>query len=238
MNEEAVLAFCAEVMRAKGYDPIHDMDAGDIFVIQRKYWIDLFQKYRLEVSEDRRNDLLNGFAKRAFIGGAGKVFEAFAAYVVSRASQDQQGPDWTNTGNADCGYCENRGIVSNVPVMSETGRFDGVRLYSFACVCDRGRAFGGMPIASDWMLQFAARRSGQERERLRQWRRDNDCDEDTRTRFIAKYRIWLEKQGGTVSMFRNANAPVVEAKAVVVREPERKETNQWTQKDDEILAAW
>lgn len=246
MTEQEVLEYCAKVMRSKGYDPTANVDVGDIFIIQKDGWISTFEKYRLGSSEDRRSDVLKGFAARQVIGGAGKILEAFTAYLAGRAAQDQPGPDWSARGPSRCGFCNNSGIVSEVPVASATGRFVGVRLYSFACVCDLGRRFPGTKIAEEWMLQFARIRAGQEAERLRQWRRANDIDSETLGEFIPKFREWLKKQGDLGGMFVRASKPKVKPRRDIdtrvldeVKPMKRleapKEEPTWTEADDEIL---
>lgn len=245
------LEFCAAVMRAKGYDPTHNIDVGDIFMLQRDSWLDVYEKYRLGESEHRRRDVLSGWSSRAFIGNAGRVLEAFTAYLSGRSAQDKPGPDWSRRGESRCGYCEGRGIVSNIPVASADGRFDGIRLYSFACVCDRGRMFGGMKTAEEWMLLVAVKRAGMEAERLRQWRRDNDCDADTLGDFLKRFRVWLAKQGGMGSMFRSANEPkvrtartaeIVEVDMLPARKPaaqiEAKEAQECSEDEESVLSSW
>lgn len=249
MTEYDVLEFCADVMRSKGYDPTGHVDYGDIFLLQKEAWISTFRKYRLDESPERRRDVLSGFAARQVIGGAGKILEAFTAYLASRASQDNPGPDWSRAAQdrVRCPYCQNRGIISEVPVASPTGKWIGTRKYSFACVCENAIKFAGVPKAHEWMLHFAVRRAGEEAERLRQWRRDNDLDTDTLAEFIPKFREWLTKQGGTGSIFVKVSDPKPKPRKHIdtrvlgeVRPPRKleapKEAPKWTDQDDEILA--
>ena len=246
MTEYDILEFCADVMRSKGYDPTGNVDYGDIFMLQKDGWISTFHKYRLGDSPERRRDVLSGFAARQVIGGAGKILETFTAYLAGRASQDQPGPDWSNR-RFECGYCNNSGIVSEIPVASATGRFVGTRLYSFACVCEYGAKHTATRRAEEWMLQYARIRAGQETERLRQWRRANDLDSDTLKDFAPRFREWIKKQGGMKDIFVRVSQPkkprkeidnrvlidVIPTKYKPIEAP--KEETTWTEADEAFL---
>lgn len=247
MNEYDILEFCADVMRTKGYDPTGNVDVGDIFLLQKEGWIREFKKYRLDESPERRRDVLSGFAARQVIGGAGKILEAFTAYLASRASQDSPGPDWQRAARdrSECPYCENRGIVSNIPVASANGAFQGVREYSFACVCDNAIRFAGARKAEEWMLQYAVIRKGKEAERLRQWRRDNDLDAETFSEFAPKFREWMKRQGGSGTIFVKVSDPkperTIDTRVLAEVRPSRKldapkKESQWTTADEEALS--
>lgn len=247
MNEYDILEFCADVMRTKGYDPTQNLDVGDIFMRQRDSWLDTFVKSRLGESQEARERVLREFAAREFVGGPGRVLEAFKAYLSANAHKFSAGPDWQRAARerSECPYCENRGIVSNIPVASANGAFRGVREYSFACICDNSVRFAGARKAEEWMLQYAVIRKGKEAERLRQWRRDNDLDAETFSEFAPKFREWMKRQGGSGTIFVKVSDPkperTIDTRVLAEVRPSRKldapkKESQWTTADEEALS--
>lgn len=158
-NDFDAMNYAARVMRAKGYDPAEDEDAADVFELQWPGWQDLINRNRIGDDPSKAEQLLTTFMHRELKGGCTRVLEAFAAHL---AAQPRQGgsPDWSRAGRewSECGYCDGRGVVSEIPCRVERRGEVVVRNYSFSCVCDRGRFFGGMKPAESWMLNHAADR--------------------------------------------------------------------------------
>lgn len=169
-NDFDPMTYAARFMKAKGFDPETDEDAADIFELQWPGWQDVINRHRIGDDLPRAEQLLTGFMQRELKGGATRVLEAFATYLETRPKQGGS-PDWTAATReiSECAYCENRGVVSNVPcrVRNKWGE-ECVREYSFACVCDRGRFFGGMTVAQDWMIHFALDRRKAETAKARE----------------------------------------------------------------------
>lgn len=240
MTEYDILEFCADVMRSKGYDPTTNLDVGDIFMLQKDAWVDTFSRNRLGETRESRERALREFAAREFVGGPGRVLEAFKTYLSANSHKFLTGPDWQKAARerSECPYCENRGLVSSIPVVSERGLFQGVREYSFACVCDNSVRFAGVRKAEDWMLRHAVTRKGQEAERLRRWRRENDLDTDTFAQFMPRFREWMKRQeGGVRNIGRIPDLKPHEAGGPTMkRDAPPKKESQWTTKDEEALS--
>lgn len=165
--------YAIRVMQSKGYMLKRlpngayvdaDVEVMTVFNLQLPSWEALIKKHHFAENESHAEQMLTSFGMREVMGGASKVLETFAAHLDAQPKQGGS-PDWTTATRelTECAYCENRGVVSNVPcrVRNKWGE-EVVREYSFACVCDRGRYFAGMPVAQDWMLHFALDRRKQQ----------------------------------------------------------------------------
>jgi hypothetical protein len=247
MSEFDAMAFGVSVLKSKGYDTTVNNDAADIFMIQKDTWVNLYEKHRLGERPDHREELLRDFAAKPFIGGVGRVLEAFSAFADSRSHHAPE-PNWQEAARefGDCGYCENRGVISNIPVMSASGAFDGDREYSFRCVCHKASVvFGSLPQAQDWMLRFAADRNRANCERLRQWRQKHGLDMDDEASFRAGFRRWMDSQKG--GLFRSAQEaaqgrhygiPVNAKVKTIIETKERKGEEAWTESDESVCMTW
>lgn len=199
------LEYVGRIFRLKGHSPEHD-DVMDIMDIQMPAWRDLLTSHRVQVDPDRAERILTTFGPVKTYG-VNSIIEAFGEHLERQPKEFVQDP-WAKaaaeTRRTVCSHCEGRGVVSEIPCRSH--RWDGERLYSFRCVCDASNAFPGVPVAEPWMLEFATRRNGQLRDRLRDWRRANDLESDTHSEFLVKLRRWLSKQGGKGAMFKSVAA--------------------------------
>lgn len=188
--------FALRIMRAKGYmlkrlpDGTFidtDADVNAVFQLQFPSWKALFEKHRVGADKEKAEHLLTSFGHREVIGGAGKVLETFAAHLDAQPKQGGS-PDWSQASRewAECGWCDGRGIVSDIPVLVDRRGEVVERIYSFACRCDRGRFFAAMKVAEDWMIAYAADRKTAEIARhesvLRRFGIDPKADGATRAR--------------------------------------------------------
>jgi hypothetical protein len=255
MSEFDAMAFGVSILKSKGYDTTVNNDAADIFMLQKESWVSLYEKYRL-ADENFAAEVLRDFAMRPFVGGAGRVLEAFATFLSAR-SHKVPGPDWSETAQQAateaCGYCEGRGVISSVPVMSPRGAFDGVREYSFRCNCFASQKFASLSPAQDWMYKFAVSRNKERYERLRQWGQRNGIEIENEGDFKVSYRQWLSRQkggvfqkvddvlrqdrqeGGQESRGRVAKGAMVES-IVATKESERGEV--WTPEEESVCGKW
>jgi hypothetical protein len=196
--------YAARVMRSKGYmlkrlpDGTYldiDADINAVFSLQWPSWKALIEKHRLDADPQRAEQVLTGFGHREVIGGASKVLETFAKHLEAQPRQGGS-PDWSQaaTEESDCPYCDNRGIVSDIPCRVIRQGVEVDRKYSFACVCRSGDRFPGMRKAEDWMIRFASDRKYTEADRLHRWRQERDAAGDTIADFRGGYRAWLDRQ--------------------------------------------
>lgn len=150
--------------------------------------------------------------QRELKGGATRVLEAFAAHLDAQPRQGGS-PDWSAAGKEwrECAYCDGRGVISDIPVKVERRGEVLDRVYSFACICDRGRFFAGMKVAEDWMVRFAADRKQSEiaghRDKLAEYGIDPDADGATRARQFRAAIIRMKQQIAS----RKATAKTVRA---------------------------
>lgn len=168
-NDFEPRAYAQRVMAAKGYDVEASDEFADIFELQWPGWRDLIARHRIGDELSRAEQLLTTFMQREVIGGATRILEAFAKHLDIQPKQGGS-PDWATAARemSACAYCEGRGVVSNVPCETRNKWGETVtREYSFACVCDRGRFFGGMRVATDDMLRFAVQRHHEDVKRGR-----------------------------------------------------------------------
>lgn len=188
--------FAVRVMQSKGYmakklpDGTYidtDAEVMTVFDLQLPSWQALFAKHHFAANESHAEHMLTSFGHREVKGGPGKVLETFAAHLEAQPKQGGS-PDWTQNGRewADCCFCDGRGIVSNIPCRVARRGETVDREYSFACVCDRGKFFGTMKRAEDWMLNFARDRKQAEIDRvvpnLKRYGIDPNADAPTRAK--------------------------------------------------------
>lgn len=168
-NDFDPVGYAHRIMKAKGFDPEANDEYADIFELQWPFWQDLINRHQIGDDLSRAEQILTRFAQRETFGGATKVLESFSKHLDAQPKQGGS-PDWTTATRqmSECPYCENRGVVSNVPcrVRNKWGE-EIERDYSFACVCDRGRYYAGMAVAQDWMLNFALDRRKAETAKAR-----------------------------------------------------------------------
>lgn len=161
-------SYALRIMKSKGFDTETSDEVADIFGLQWPAWQDLLNRHRIGDDLSKAEQLLTTFIQRETFGGATKVIEAFAKHLDAQPKQTGS-PDWTAVGYdmSKCGYCEGRGVVSNIPCrINRNGEIQD-RIFSFACVCDRGRYFGGIKTAPDFALRYAADRGI--REAMAHW---------------------------------------------------------------------
>lgn len=172
--------YVIRVLRMKGHT-LKDPDTNDIFVLQWPSWKALIERHRIGDDPEKAEHLLMTFGHREVIGGASKVLETFAQHLEAQPRQGGS-PDWSQAGRewGDCAYCDNRGIVSDVPCRVMRHGVPVERKYSFACVCRAGDRFPGMRKADDWMIDFAIQRKQAEIDRhegnLRRYGIDPNAD--------------------------------------------------------------
>lgn len=94
----------------------------------------------------------------------------------------------------DCPYCENRGVVSEVPGRAFIRGEWVDRVYSFKCVCFAAVRFAGLPPAESWMLEYARDRKAREADRLHEWRKSHGIDDETLPKFRETFRRFMESQ--------------------------------------------
>jgi len=206
VNDEAFdpKSYACRVMRTKGYllkrlpDGTFidtDADVNSIFQLQFPSWKALFEKHRIGSDPSRAEQLLTTFGHVEVIGGASKVLETFAQHLAGQP-RDFGSPDWKAAADHpdDCPFCENRGVVSDIPVGVWRRGELVERNYSFACVCRSGDRFPGTRKADDWMLNFALDRKLRENDRLHRWRQERDAAGDTIADFRGGFRAWLDRQ--------------------------------------------
>jgi hypothetical protein len=174
----------------------------ETFRIQLPYWKDLFAKYHLADDLQRAEHLLTSFSRREVIGDHGRVLETFEIHLKAQPKQGGS-PDWSKAGRewSECAYCDGRGVVSDIPGKVVRRGEEVDRVYSFACVCDRGRFFAGMKVAEDWMLRFAADRKLSEiqahEETLARFGIDPKADAPTRARQYRAAILRMKQQVGS-----------------------------------------
>lgn len=197
--------YLERIFRLKGHAPESNPDIIEIMRIQWPSWKSLFERHRLPVDSGRAETLLTDFGPVQTYGPA-SIIEAFSDYLDAKPKTFVGGPDWAEIGrtapSGRCPYCDGRGIVSDIPVQSATGRYQGVRHYSFRCCCFAAIAYGGTPEATPQMLEYAQKRHGREADKRKEWLKANGFDFQTESQFRADFRRWLEKQKG--GMFKNA----------------------------------
>jgi hypothetical protein len=194
-NDFDPMGYSERVMRSKGFDPESNDEYADIFELQRPAWQDLINRHRIGDDLSRSEQLLTTFMQRETFGGATKVIEAFAKHLDAQPKQTGS-PDWSKAAQETqvCGWCDGRGVVSDIPVRVERRREVVERNYSFACKCDRGRFFAGMRIAEDWMIQYATDRKTREtaghKEKLKRYDIDPDASPEKRAE---QFRAFIKK---------------------------------------------
>lgn len=233
--------YAQRIMRAKGYmlkrlpdGTFVDTDAEVMTVFQLQFpsWKALFEKHSLQADPQRAEHVLTSFGHREVIGGAGKVLETFSAHLEAQPKQGGS-PDWTQNGRewADCCFCDGRGIVSKIPLMVIRRGESVYRKYSFACVCDRGKFFGGMKQAEDWMLNHARDRKQAEIARvvpnLERFGIDPNADPQNRARQFRAAILRMRQQVGSGAATAKTATPnnpqtVDEARAMLARRKPRK----------------
>jgi hypothetical protein len=217
--------YAIRVMQSKGYmlkklpngayvDT--DLEVMTVFNLQLPSWESLIKKHHFAEDESKAEQMLTGFGLREIKGGASKVLETFAAHLDAQPKRGGS-PDWSTASRemTECAYCENRGVVSNVPCRVRNKWGEEVdREYSFACVCDRGRFFAGMPAAKDWMIHFALdrrkRQTAEARANLARLGVDVDASIDEQRRQFRKAFARMKSQAATgrkAAPSRNAKAP-------------------------------
>lgn len=168
--------YAARVMRSKGYmlkrlpDGTYidtDADVNAVFGLQWPSWKALIEKHRLDCDPEKAEKILTAFGHKEVIGGASKVLETFSKHLDAQPNQGGS-PDWSQAGKewSECAYCDNRGIVSDVPCRVMRHGVPVERKYSFACICRAGERFPGTRKADDWMIDFAIQRKQAEIDRL------------------------------------------------------------------------
>jgi hypothetical protein len=194
-NDFDPMGYASRIMKAKGHDPEENDDCADIFELQWPSWQNLINRHRIGEDLSKAEQLLTTFMQRETFGGPTKVIEAFAKHLDAQPRQGGS-PDWSTaaTEENDCPFCDNRGIVSDVPCRVIRQGVEVDRKYSFACVCRSGDRFPGMRKAEDWMLQFSRDRKYSEADRLHRWRQERDAAGDTIADFRGGFRAWLNRQ--------------------------------------------
>lgn len=225
--------YAIRVMQSKGFflkrTPMGyidvDADVMAVFRLQLPSWKWLFEKHGLAADNERAERILISFGQREVIGGASKVQETFAAHLDAQPKQGGS-PDWSQASRewAECGWCDGRGIVSDIPVLVDRRGEVVERIYSFACRCDRGRFFAAMKVAEDWMIAYAADRKTAEIARhesvLRRFGIEPKASQQTRNRqFRAAIRSMVEQVGSGRATAKTARPilprTVEEARAVL-----------------------
>lgn len=219
--------YAERIMKAKGYDPEANDENADVFELQWPFWQDLINRHRIGDDLSRAEQILTRFAQRETFGGVTKVLESFSKHLEAQPKQGGS-PDWSKAGREwrECGYCDGRGIVSEIPCRVERRGETVDRVYSFACGCDSGRRFPGMKVAEDWMIRHAADRKSREiaehRDKLRRFGVDPDADQATRNRQFARAIRSMREQIGRNGVTAKTVQPVLpktveEARAVLGR---------------------
>lgn len=200
MNDFDAKDYAIRVLRMKGHT-LKDPDTNDVFVLQWPSWKALIERNRIGDDPANAENLLTTFGHREVIGGASKVLETFAQHLDAQPKQGGS-PDWSQAGRewGDCAYCDNRGIVSDVPCRVVRHGETVERKYSFACICRAGERFTGMRKADDWMIRFAVERKHAEIQRvngnLKRFGIDPNADGATRaSQFRQAFRGMTEAVG-------------------------------------------
>lgn len=249
MNDIEMDAMIRRIYKSKGFDPETDDDTAEIMLMQLSAWHGIFNRHRIMISTERMNEVFQGFAGVKVYRKA-DVFPEFREFMEKQPKQFATEPDWESEARRvqyePCPYCENRGVISDVPVRSPSGKFEGVRTYSFRCKCFASAKFAGVPVAEDWMYEFAINRNRENMERLRQWGQRNGITARSEDEFRVQFRRWLNEQKG--KMFKSVNDPPpqrkrkeIDTRVLEEVRPSKKleapkEEAKWNDQDDEILA--
>jgi hypothetical protein len=233
--------FAIRVMQSKGHflkklpDGTYvdtDAEVMTVFNLQLPSWEALFKKHNFAADESFAERMLTAFGHREVKGGPGKVLETFAAHLDAQPRQGGS-PDWSKAGREwrECGYCDGRGVVSDIPVRVERRGETVDRTYSFACVCDNGRRFAGVKVAEDWMIRFAADRKTAEiarhEARLASFGIDPRANEQARASQFRAAILRMRQQVGSGAATARTATPsppqtVVEARAMLAARKPRK----------------
>lgn len=201
-NDFDAKSYTARILKAKGFDIEASDENADIFALQWPGWRELIARHRIGDDLSKAEQLLTTFIPKEVHGGITKVIEAFTKHLEAQPKQGGS-PDWSKAGRewSECAYCDGRGVVSDIPgkVIRRGEEVD--RVYSFACVCDRGRFFAGMKVAEDWMLRFAADRKLAEiqahEETLARFGIDPRADAQTRAKQYRAAILRMKQQVGS-----------------------------------------
>lgn len=144
-------------------------EAKELIDLQWDNWKRLLADCGLLQNQKAANDVAYAFAQTRVIGGAGRIFEHFAAFVKDKpqAVREFYEERATIAEGKPCDICECMGIVMIPMENLKTGE---VNDKAFSCSCSVGRVkFGGVPAASPEMLDYARRKNAEEAKRLGQY---------------------------------------------------------------------
>ena len=141
-------------------------EASEMIGLQWDNWKRLLAETGLMQSQKAANEVAYAFSQTRVVGGAGRIFEHFAAFVKQGTSAVREFHEERSAIPAgySCDACEGMGVVMVPMENMKTGEINDK---AFSCTCDVGRVkFGGVPAALPEMLEFARRKNREEVNRL------------------------------------------------------------------------
>lgn len=195
-----VKPYVESLFKRRGYNP----EKEEVFDIVEEQWTDwkrLVVQSGLNSDKNLADDVAYEFSTKRVVGGAGRIFEHFADFVLGKPKQVREFIEdkYRVKSNVKCQNCDGRGVVI-VPITQTVDGEDRTSNRAFKCECEASVAYSSLQMASPQMLEWAKRKIGEDNQRLYEWSRINGLDESN----PAEYR---SRWAGLFTRVTNKNRP-------------------------------
>ena len=166
------------LFKSRGYDPEKE-EVFDVIENQWDNWKRLMVQSGLNADKGVAEDVAYEFSTKRVMGGASRIFEHFADYVLSKPKKvrEFESAKYVIRENVRCDICEGRGVVM-IPVKEITrAGLERTEERGYKCECEAAIPYSSIPAASPEMLGFACREVRRRDQELAGWSAANGLDE-------------------------------------------------------------
>jgi len=195
-----VKPYVESLFKKRGYSP----EKEEVFDVVEEQWTDwkrLLVQSGLNSDKNLADDVAYEFATKRVIGGAARIFEHFADFVLGKPKQVRESIEdkYRVKSNVKCQRCDGRGVVI-VPITQTIDGEDRTSQRAFKCECEASMAYASLQMATPEMLDYAKRKNGEENQRLYEWSRANGLDESNPPEYRSRW-------AGLFTLATNKNRP-------------------------------
>lgn len=189
------------LFKNRGFDPEKE-EVFEVIETQWENWKRLLVQSGLNADKSLADDVAYEFSTKRVIGGAPRIFEHFADFVLGKPKQvrEFEAAKYTVRENVRCDFCDGRGVVM-IPMTRERDGITQTHDKAFKCECEASMPYSSLILASAEMLEFARRSIKARNRELSTWAEANGLDESR----PAEFRRRWAKMFTAKSIFSDSN---------------------------------
>ena len=189
------------LFKSRGYDPEKE-EVFETIENQWENWKRLMVQSGLNADKGVAEDVAYEFSTKRVMGGASRIFEHFADYVLSKPKKvrEFEAAKYTVRENVQCDICEGRGVVMIPVTCTAKDGIERTEKRGYKCECEASIPYSSITMASPDMLDLACKEVRLRDQELSAWSAANGLDESD----PAEYRRQWARMFSAKPLFANS----------------------------------